>query len=186
MRRFFLLLATVCALVAVGSAWWLRSHTSPPAAADDPKLFANRVWAERAPRDDRDLVLYFVPLQLGSKQSGVIQRSSKYAYGGEVFGWKRDGNTLSLDMPQRERVLRVPVRTWACKGEAPKGFDLCLELGTDDDKLRLYSRKGWRVPKGEDLPELAAAIAWEALPNVDGACEGCAEVGVAELLGGAR
>jgi hypothetical protein len=180
LRRIFLSIAALGSLAATG-AWWLRAGAE--LSADDPKLLANRVWAERSPQSERDLVLYFVPLQLGSKRSGVIQRASRYAYGGEVFAWQRDESVLVLEMSQRKQTFRIPARTWACgANEAPKGFDLCLELGAGDDKVRLFSRKGWRVPKGEDLPEVAATLSPEALPALDGACGTCTEAGLEVLL----
>ncbi|MEZ4236562.1 MAG: hypothetical protein R3F59_10480 [Myxococcota bacterium] len=180
MRRNLLILA-VLGLFAAAGAWWLRSDGAS-AAADDPKLLANRVWAERAPRDDRDMVLYFVPIQIGSKRSGVMQRSSRYAFGGELFAWSREGDALLLDVPQRARTFKVPVRTWKCgTNEAPKGFDLCLELGSGDEKVRLYSRKGWRMPKPTDLPAVAMPLSQEALPSLEPGCPDCREGDVTEL-----
>lgn len=155
------------AVVAATGLWWTRSDP----AADDPKLFANRVWTERARRDDRDLVLYFVPVEVGKKRGGSISRSSKYAFGGEVFGWTRDANTVSLTLPQSQRTVKMGVRTWACPDKAPKGFDLCLELTQGADKLLLYSRKGWKVPKGEDLPIPVGEL--QTLP--DDVCASCTE-----------
>jgi hypothetical protein len=173
-RRIFLFSGLLGIVAVAVGGWWFRSVES--GAADDPKLLSNRIWAERSPQNERDMVLYFVPLQLGSKRSGVIQRSSRFAYGGEVFAWQRDGGTLVLEMPQRKQAFRIPARTWACgANDAPKGFDLCLELGSGDDKVRLYSRKGWRVPKGEDLPEVAATLSPELPPALEGSCADCPE-----------
>lgn len=176
-KRSLPLLLSLSALA--GAGWWW-SHADPQQAPppDDPKLFANRVWAERAPRNERDLVLYFVPIQLGSKRPGIVQRVSKYAWGGETFQWSRDGASLVLELPQQQRTAKLKARTWKCD-DAPQGFDLCLELSAGDQKQRLYSRKGWRVPKGEEaLPEgLWSLDHPEALPEVGG-CTDCTEVGL--------
>ncbi|MCB9687342.1 MAG: hypothetical protein H6735_20055 [Alphaproteobacteria bacterium] len=149
MRKPFLL-AIPLAVVGLGYGAWSWWSTGP---SDDPKLFANRVWVDRARKDDRDMVRYLVPLDVAGKRRGTTGASSKYRFAGEVFGWSRDGAKLVVDLPQEGRRIEVPVRTWACGAtEAPPGFDLCLELGSGDAKARLYSRKGWRTPKGDDLP----------------------------------
>jgi hypothetical protein len=169
------LLVGIGAVATVAGAWmWFSAP-----AKDDPKLFANRVWAERSPRDARDLVAYLVPLEVAGKRGGVIQRASRYAFRGERFGWKRDGSTLTLEFPQDQRTAQLKYRTWTCgKGEAPEGFELCLELSQGNEKIRLFSRKGWRVPKGEDLPVFVPEL--EELP----ACEGCVAADLGELYGG--
>ena len=152
-----------------------------PSNSDDPKLFANRIWAERMPQNERDLVLYFVPTEAGSKRGGVIERASRYAFGGELFRWTRDQSKLSLEFPQRQGKATLSVRTWACS-EAPKGFELCLELSDGKNKQRLYSRKDWRIPKGEDLP-----IAVAEIPDLTGVlpegCPDCAALSWADLAG---
>lgn len=160
------------ALVAATGFWWTRADPSK----DDPKLFANRIWAERDRRDDRDLVLYFMPIEVGSKRGGTMTRSSRYAFAGEVFRWSRDGANLKLELPQSQRTVALGVRTWSCAGEAPKGFDLCLELTQGKDKLQLYSRKGWKIPRGEDLPIPVADV-----PDLP-ACSDCTEGSFEELL----
>lgn len=149
MRKPFLLAVPVAALGLGYGAWsWWSAEPR-----DDPKLFANRVWVDHARKDDRDMVRYLVPLDLAGKRRGTTGASSKYRFAGEVFGWSREGGKLVIDLLQEGRRVEVAVRTWTCAaGEAPKGFDLCLELGSGDASARLYSRKGWRTPKGEDLP----------------------------------
>lgn len=149
MRR----IALVGVPMALAAAGWAAWSTWSSAPKDDPKLFANRVWAERARRDERDMVRYLVPVDLAGKRKGTVSVSSRYRFAGEVFGWSRDQQKLTLTLPQDKKQVVVDVRTWKCgRNEAPEGFDLCLEIGRGDAKLKMYSRKGWRVPKGEDLP----------------------------------
>lgn len=159
-------------LTVGGLRWWFAA---PP---DDPKLLANRVWAERARRDDRDAVLYLVPIEVGRKRVGSIQRASRFAFSGEVFEWSRDEKTLTLKLPQQGRAVTVGVRTWACGAEAPEGFDLCLELSQGEQRQRLYSRKGWVVPRGEDLP-----LAVPDLPALDDPCTGCTSGSLDTIFG---
>jgi hypothetical protein len=144
-------IAGLVAFVALGT-WWSTSS----AQADDPRLFANRMWVERTPNDDRDLVLRIVAVDVAGRKAGLVNRSSKYAFAGEVFGWSLDGDpqkpVLVLNLPQQKAVARLQMRSWACGNEAPSGFDLCLELSDGRSKLRLYSQKGWKKPKAEDLP----------------------------------
>ncbi|MEQ1507963.1 MAG: hypothetical protein ABMB14_37390, partial [Myxococcota bacterium] len=133
------------------------------------------VWAQRMPRDDRDLVEYFIPIEVGSKRVGTAQRSSRYAFGGEVFNWKRDGAKVVLELPQRQKSITAGARTWAC-ADAPKGFDLCLELSVGSEKVRYYSRKGWRVPKGDEALPTAVVD-----PGEIEACADCAPAGLEAL-----
>lgn len=155
--------------------------STPEAPPDDPKLFANRVWVD-ARADERALAPYLVPIEVGSKRVGSLGRASKFAFAGEVFQWRRESaGAVRFELPQRQKSLVVPVRTWACPNDAPKGYDLCMELGSGDDRARLYSRKGWRKPKTadadadaeatEDLP-VPAAVAVD--PGAIAPCDACA------------
>lgn len=57
------------------------------------------------------------------------------------------------------------MRTWKCGGEAPKPFDLCLELKGGGQVYRYFNRTGWVVrPHGG----LAKELAWLA-PSVNAA-----------------
>jgi hypothetical protein len=173
LRRWLPVLA-----VLIGVATVARLYTLHEVSADEPKWFSNRVWAERSPQNERDRVLYFVPLEVGSKRSGVIQRSSRYAFGGQVFRWSRDKSRLTLEFPQDQQKAQLTVKTWVCANEAPKGFDLCLELSDGKAKQRFYSRKTWRVPKGEDLP-----VSVGELPDLGAeGCVDCAELGLDSLI----
>ncbi len=177
--RPLLLLGLSVLFVAAGG--WFLFGGADDVAADDPSLLANRVWAERAPLTDRDMVLYFIPLKLGKRQVGVMQRASKFAYAGQRLGWSRKGKELSLTLPQRQRTAKLGVRTWRCGKEAPEGFDLCLELVEGDRKVRLYSKSRW--PRADDGPvaELPATWSPALLGAHDWACEGCPRASLERL-----
>ncbi|MGH0031865.1 MAG: hypothetical protein ACQGVC_18915 [Myxococcota bacterium] len=90
-------------------------------------------------------------------------------------------------MPQDEIRTEVEVRTWKCEGEAPKPFELCLELSAKGRKVVYYSRKDWVIdPKDahdsvqalvEDAPELEAVFEHVAGPEaLEGGFESAPEL----------
>ena len=56
---------------------------------------------------------------------------------------------LELGFPQENQRLRVTARTWRCKGEAPRPFELCLTLTHDgfDEVNQSYANAtgGWPI-----------------------------------------
>jgi hypothetical protein len=68
------------------------------------------------------------------------------------FLWSVDADRIDLEFPQTSDRVAVRARAWRCAEEAPKPFELCLELSRDGRALRLYSRDDWRIrPDGEAL-----------------------------------
>jgi hypothetical protein len=141
-------------------------------------LLANRAWVERMPRSKKDLVTWFVPLELRGKRFGVAQRASHYAFAGERFVYTRDGDHLVLTFQQTERKAKITAKAYECAGKAPKPFDLCLDLRSGKEEATFYSKWSWKVPgKGEgELP----AFDLEPLPLAE---EGSAHDRVGAPLG---
>jgi hypothetical protein len=80
----------------------------------------------------------------------------------DALGFKLDEDSLRLVMLQDEKVIEYKAKTWSCKGEAPKPFDLCLELRGKDGVIKMYSGLDWEVrPKdqNEKLPPLVRGFA---------------------------
>jgi len=119
----------------------------------------NRVWIERVPADERDMIAHFVMLRHPRGRVGAFGRSSQWRHLIEGFKWALEGERLILVLPQQQAKGELRVRTWACAGEAPKPFELCLELRSKDRAVTYYSRKDWIIEPRDvegSLAELAA------------------------------
>ena len=83
-----------------------------------------------------------------------------------------EGDRFSIVTPQNGCRTTVKARTWKCAGEAPKPFELCLELEGGGKRYRYYSRTDWEIRPRSQLvaeaqfaaPMVQAAL---ALPNRD-------------------
>jgi hypothetical protein len=117
-----------------------------PTRGGSKDLVANRAWVERMPKSKKDLVTWFVPMDLGGKRFGVAQRMSHYAFAGERFVYTRDGDRLTLTFQQTERKSTITAKAYECAGKAPKPFDLCLDLKAGNDKATFYSKRSWKRP----------------------------------------
>lgn len=169
-RSLFLVLgAVVTGLVAWGSASLLDARPKPPAQLE------NRLWIERLPKDERDLVLHLVLLQeQAGEVGGVLGKSSQFRVHVEVLTHKRRGDELTLYFPQDRERVRLKARTWRCEGKAPEPFQLCLELSAGRRKVRLYSRDDWTLPDGQErlpLPEAATRVPAVSLDDAEGASD---------------
>jgi hypothetical protein len=181
--------------VAAVSLWQLFGFLFSRRAG--PDRLVNQVWIERMPRDTRDLIWHFVALDRDGVRIGTLGRSSRWRLTSDRFIYAAEGNQLRGRFPQNGCHLRLQARTWKCAGQAPAPFELCLELKSDKNVYRYYSRNDWAIrPAGtldDDiawmnavLPALPAAeVATEAVPAADSpataepADEACAVLGQA-------
>ncbi|MBI5496085.1 MAG: hypothetical protein HY904_13765 [Deltaproteobacteria bacterium] len=129
-------------MVAVGlvGAWAVHRATG-----DDRELMKNRLWVERMPRHERDLVLHAVALDMDDTRFGAAVVASRWRSVLEGFEWESDDITLKLSFPQDRKKLAVGYRAWKCSGKAPEPFELCLELSKAGRKLVLYSMHDWEI-----------------------------------------
>lgn len=168
---------TIVTLALVGAAavgaWKLGAAVfGDDADAAKAKHAVNQVWIERMPSDARDQINHFVLVRHPEGRIGAVGKSSQWRHFFELFMWGLEGEKLSVFLPQEQRKAQLRVRTWECAGEAPKPFELCLELGNDKRSVTMYSRKDWIIdPKNvsesiEDLardePALAGVFEGEA------------------------
>ena len=119
----------------------------------DSALLADRVWINRLPRDDRDMIGKLVLMTTPQGKFGVIDRGSVWRHVVEVFTWKRKGRNIRMFFPQERERMRVLTHTYPCPDEAPGPLELCLDLEVQDrhgyaHSVRMYSRYDWKV--GED------------------------------------
>lgn len=150
-----LAIAATCAFAA-----WKVAGTfcCGDAEATSARHLQNRVWIERLPRDDRDIITHLVLLDTDDGRFGAAGRSSAWRHIIEVFRWFREDTRLTLDFPQERVRAEFEVRTWECDDEAPPPFELCLELTRQHRSIRFYSRHDWVIePHGAELPDSAPA-----------------------------
>jgi hypothetical protein len=124
-----------------------------------PDKLVNQVWLERWPKDPRDMVWHFVAIDHERHQLGRLGRASRWRVASDGFVWRQEGARLDARFPQNGCRSTLVARTWKCAGEAPKPFDLCLELKAGDRVFNYYSRTDWVVRPHGDLP---AELDWLA------------------------
>lgn len=143
------------ATFAIGALTLISVTTVWRIMADDQAAnrIENRAWVERMPRNDKDVVTWFVPMQVRGKRFGVAQRTSNFWFAGERFGWSKQGDSLRLTFQQSDRRVSLNARAYACK---VGGFELCLDLVHNGNKTTLYSKKRWTLPRSNmgELPAL--------------------------------
>jgi hypothetical protein len=156
----------VASLLVVVASW----SALVPSASTSKDLLVNRGWVERMPKNTKDLVTWFVPLELHGKKFGIAERASHYAFAGERFTYTRSGDKLSLVFQQTDRKATINARAYECKGKAPAPFELCLDLSSGGAKATYYSKKSWKVPgKSAELP------LFDLSPLDPEPCVGCVE-----------
>lgn len=129
----------------VAGVAWLTLPSRPP----QPTHLVDRVWIDHLPKSPTDLISHLVVLkERQGHVGGVLGRSSEWRIGLDLFSRKLGPESMEMYFPQRNERVRVGVRTWKCKGEAPEPFELCLELKADRRLIRLYSREDWIIPEG--------------------------------------
>lgn len=142
MKKTVVTSLTVAFLAGVA---WLTLPSRPP----QPTHLVDRVWIDHLPKSPTDLVSHLVVLkERQGHVGGALGRSSEWRIGLDLFSRKLGAESMEMYFPQRNERVRVGVRTWKCKGEAPEPFELCLELKADRRLIRLYSREDWIIPEG--------------------------------------
>lgn len=124
----------------------------------------NQVWIERMPETQRDMIGHLVLLDMPEGRVGAAGKSSQWRIMVELFQWGLEGNRLSLFFPQDRVKGHVDVRTWSCKGEAPKPFELCLEVSNGRRKAVFYSLEEWHIDP--DRAEASLADLREEYPEL--------------------
>ena len=133
-----------------------------PNRGEAPSLLTNRVWISGMPKDERDLVPHLLLFEKAGYRGGAFGVASAWRIETSLLRFRYEPPKLELELPQRGVKGKVDVRVYECK-DAPKPFDLCLELREGKKTLRLYSRLKWRlkdaVPVGFEDGEFEARLA---------------------------
>lgn len=122
-----------------------------------PDNLVNQVWLERWPKDGRDMIGHLVAVEHDGHRVGSAGRASRWRVLSDGFVWGREGDRVRARFPQSGQRVAFQARTWSCAGEAPKQFEICLELtgrqGGKTQTLRFYSRKDWVIrPRDTNVP----------------------------------
>lgn len=125
-------------LVIIATLRWLGCD--PNTERGPVKHLTNRLWMSKAPRDARDFVFHFMLGQKNKRRFGLMMNASSFRFMGDAINYRLDGHRLTLMVLQDEAKATFDVRTWACK-DAPKPFDLCLELKRGRRAVVLYSQR---------------------------------------------
>ena len=165
MNRALVFIVGLASLGAVLGTWSRVTEPVEPSA----DLIVNRAWVDRMPKSKKDVVTWFIPLEVRKKRFGVAQKSSHYWFAGERFVYTRQGGRLRLTFQQSDRRVDLTARAYDCRGKAPSGFDYCLDLTRKGQKKTLYSKKAWKVPREAD----SEVPAIDAAPLEPEACDRC-------------
>lgn len=149
-----------------------RAVSDDDSDAASAKHAVNRVWIERLPTDQRDMINHFILVDHKQGRVGGIGKSSQWRHFIELFQWGLEGNRLSIFLPQDRVKAQLSVKTWKCAGEAPDPFELCMEISNGRKSATFYSRTDWVIEPHdvagsiedlvEEAPELANVL--EAVP----------------------
>jgi hypothetical protein len=143
----------VLGLVALGGvAAWRALDSGEDAAGDRVE---NQLWISALPKDDREMIDHLVLVDHEDGRFGVRGRSSAWRHDVEILKWGREKDVLLLFFPQTRSKAKWTVRQWSCAGEAPKPFELCLEIKGDGARKLFYSREEWEIDPGEAAASLA-------------------------------
>jgi hypothetical protein len=175
-RRWALL-----ALAAVAA--WQAARFCTTQRSSTEKLI-NQLWVERMPSNPRDMVWHFVAIDREGRHAGALGQASRWRVQSDAFLWRQQGDQFTFVTPQNRCRSTLKARTWKCQGQAPKPFDLCLELAGNGKQFRYYSRTDWTINRGGQLegddqpgfgrPALQAALAGEGEETGDAAGGECA------------
>jgi len=138
----------------VGAAWAAQWMLAASPTVD------NQIWLDRLPRTDRDKVTYFMLLDKpDSEKIGGVQVASVWQRQMDLFTWSRKGSQTRLTFPQDGHVSTLSLKTYACEGQAPEPFTLCLDVKAPDGrKGTLYSNENFRLDSLDEASHLELPI----------------------------
>lgn len=167
LRRLVVLSVVTGVVVAAGiaTARWVSDRDRDGGWS----IAVNRAWVERMPRTPRDMTRKIAFIHDDGERVGVVVNSSEFRLFLDVFFWvRRDGdNRVKMTFPQVQKDRLAAVRAWKCKGEAPRPFELCMELkdAQGDRRMTFYSMEEWEIGRSADVNDRAAP--WNQFGDVE-------------------
>jgi hypothetical protein len=147
-----LVLLAILGTVATASVWsWKR--TSEPVATDN-RLFADRIWIDHVPRNERDTINVFAAISEHSV--GVFQATSQWRGAFEAFRYEAASGELRILYPQTGDRDKAHAKARRCNDGQ---MDFCLEIdGASRGVKKYYSREGWEIGAAHDLDALKQRV----------------------------
>ena len=145
-------------LVGALLVWGFGPDACGPAKKPHDSLLVNRIWVDRVPQDKRDVVLHLALMSKGKRKFGAVARTSMWRMYVDLLRFEVDEKVLTLISPQEQTRTRFAYRAWRCKDEAPRGFDLCLELSHRGRQFRLFSKAGQVYDQEAHLEDVLGQI----------------------------
>lgn len=142
------LVLAVTLIMMLGGLGWRARHRDAP----DPALLFHQFWIDHEPRDEHEkFSILFVNAEHPFGHFGVRTTWTAQL---EFFHYhvipKEPGVIDFLFGTTRERQ-RVRYTASRC---SERGFDFCLDIdGTSRGVKRYYSKKEWRIEKGETVDQ---------------------------------
>ena len=127
-RRIVLALAIVFLVI-----WKLCGDLKLQEEHAHTRFLLDRPWVNRLPGGPRESV--HVLMLLGQDRVGATIHGSSFRYLVNTVGYVLDGDRLQLEFLQERVRIKTQASSYECKGKAPKGLDLCLELSFHGKKL---------------------------------------------------
>ncbi|MCK6544534.1 hypothetical protein L6R52_01565 [Myxococcota bacterium] len=141
--------------------------------ASGADLLANRMWLERFPKEPRELVRGLSLTEVRARRVGVAAEASAFRAHFDLVEWDLDGSTLTVISKQDAVKTAFAVKIRRCAGEAPRPFDLCMDLSAGGRTWHYFSREAWTKlgePVASDA-ELSAVLERGVTPDVG--CPSC-------------
>jgi len=153
-----LIVAAAALALAVPLVRGLRSPSSSESADEVAsaanRLLVDRVWIDHVPHSDTDTIQVFAALS--DQALGVFQAASQWRGSTELFRFEAHGAELRILYPQTGERETVRAKARRCE---ERGMDYCLELdGASRGVKRYYSRKGWEIGRGTELPAVVRRV----------------------------
>jgi hypothetical protein len=148
LRRLLLLAAIIYILWKIVSGCYAYFAGAGESSGTDKLL--NRVWISNLPDDPRKPAYVLLFVDKAKQRLGASVTGTAYKHLTEMLSYTLEGDQLTVVHLQDNKTVKWKARTWTCKGEAPKPFDLCLELKGDVANVKLYSGIDWVIRSGDN------------------------------------
>jgi hypothetical protein len=139
---------TFTVVIVLGGLGWRARHTDAP----DPALLFHQFWIDHEPRDENEkFALLFVN---ADHPFGHFGTRTMWTAQLEFFHYHivpREAGVIDLLFGATRERQRVRYTARPCH---ERGFDFCLDIsGSSRGVKRYYSKKEWRVEKGESVDQ---------------------------------
>lgn len=134
----------VLAVVVLYIIWKFLSGLVGGLGSGSAELLTDRLWMERLPQQPRELAHVLTLRKVRDHRVGFAAAGSTFRWQVDLVEWSLERDVLTLVTKQDDVVTRFDVKVRRCAGEAPKPFDLCLDLRAGGQTFHYFSREDWK------------------------------------------